>query len=138
MKTLAERFCERHGIPSVSFEEAMLRLCLYPQARVLRNFLHFRQADYFEPDLELVRAAGRLTSAAALPAEIAEYHYHPDNSGRLRREWRLRLSVTRLQKIVNELLQPEAVPGADGGSYAPFDHAQGDVATSPKTIELAH
>lgn len=116
-KTLAESFCGRHGVPTEQFSQAVLTRCLYPQARLLKNPLLLVNADYFEPDLELIHQIGQLTHADDLAAEIAEYNYHPANAGRLRREWKLRLSVTRLQKLVEETFEVEA---ARAGSMAPF------------------
>lgn len=116
-KTLAESYCESHRVPSALFEQTVLSRCLYPPARLLRTVLLLLNADYFEPDLELIRSAGRLTRVGGLATEVAEFNYHPANSGRLRREWKLRLSVTRLQRLVSATLQAES---AGGGSMAPF------------------
>ena len=116
-KTLAESFCGRHGVPTEQFAQAVLTRCLYPQARLLKNPLLLVNADYFEADLELIHQVGQLTHADDLAAEVAEYNYHPANAGRLRREWKLRLSVTRLRKLVEETFEVEA---ARAGSMAPF------------------
>ncbi len=107
-KTLAESFCAHHRVPSELFESAILHRCLYPQARLLKHVLLLLNADYFEADLELIRAAGQLTRASGFAAEVAEYNYHAANSGRLRREWKLRLSVTRLRELVLATLGAEA------------------------------
>ena len=116
-KTLAELFCARHGVPTENFEQAVLTRCLYPQARVLRNLLVLTDAEYFEPDLELIRATGQLTRASGFAAEVSEYNYHAGNSGRLRREWKLRLSVTRLRALVLDTLGAEE---SHAESMAPF------------------
>ena len=117
MKTLAELYCERHRLPSTQFEHAVLRRCLYPQARWLKNLLTFIDARYFEPDLELIRAIGGLTRVNGFAAEVADYNYHAANSGRLRREWKLRLSVTRLRALV---LGTVGEATSAGESLAPF------------------
>ena len=98
----------RHGVATDNFEQAVLTRCLYPQARVLRNLLVLTDAEYFEPDLELIRATGQLTRASGFAAEVSEYNYHAGNSGRLRREWKLRLSVTRLRALVLDTLGADA------------------------------
>lgn len=116
-KTLAESFCDRHGVPTEQFEQAVLTRCLYPQARMLRNILVLLNSDYFEPDLELIHAAGQLTRPNGFAAEVAEYNYHPANSGRLRREWKLRLSVTRLRELMLDTLPVETT---NSESMAPF------------------
>lgn len=116
-QTLAESFCEKYRVPATRFEQAMLSRCLYPPARLLQTLLRAIDTDYFEPDLELIRATGQLTRANGLAAEVAEFNYHPANSGRLRREWKLRLSVTRLQQLVLDTFEADAVGGE---SMAPF------------------
>ena len=118
MKTLAALYCERRHVRPEDFSHHVLLHCLYPWARRLRSLLALRPG-YFEADLELIEATGRLTRAAGFPAEVAEYHYHAANLGRLRREWRLRLSVTRLQQIVDEIFQEQLAPAH---SLAPFEH----------------
>lgn len=120
MKTFAEFYCEHHRVPSDQFESHLLQRCLYPQARWLKNLLSALDADYFAPDLELIRATAQLTRPGGFAAEVAEYNYHSGNSGRLRREWKLRLSVTRLRAIVLELLGEEIIATE---SMAPFEMA---------------
>jgi hypothetical protein len=117
MKTLAEFYCEHHRVPSEQFESHLLQRCLYPRARWLKSVLNALDADYFAPDLELIRATGRLTRPGGFAAEVAEYNYDSGNSGRLRREWKLRLSVTRLRAIVLDLLGEETIATE---SMAPF------------------
>lgn len=119
MKTLAALYCEQRHVRPEDFERHVLDGCLYPWARRLRSLLSLRPG-YFEPDLELIRAVGRLTSTAGFSAEVVEYQYHPGNSGRLRREWKLRASVARLQNLMFATL---SVPGATVGSMTPFDPA---------------
>ena len=128
MKTLAALYCEQRRVRPADFSRHVLRRCLYPGARMFSLPLSLLP-DYFAADLELIEATGRLTRATGFPAEVAEYHYHPANLGRLRRDWRLRLSVTRLQQIVDELL-PDEVPTTD--SLAPFAEARIGVLETPK------
>jgi hypothetical protein len=116
-KTLAELFCARHGVPTENFEQAVLTRCLYPQARMFRNLLVLIDEDFFAPDLELIRATGQLNRSSGFAAEVAEYNYHAGNSGRLRREWKLRLSVTRLRALVLATLGEEE---SYADSMAPF------------------
>ncbi len=116
-KTLAELFYTRHGVPTENFEQAVLTRCLYPQARMFRNLLVLIDEDFFAPDLELIRATGQLNRSSGFAAEVAEYNYHAGNSGRLRREWKLRLSVTRLRALVLETLGEEE---SYAESMAPF------------------
>ena len=119
MKTLAALYCEQRHVRPENFERHVLDVSFYPWARRLRHFLSLCPG-YFEPDLELIRAVGQLTSTAGFSAEVAEYQYHPGNSGRLRREWKLRVSVTRLQDLMFATLP---VPGTTVHSMTPFDAA---------------
>jgi hypothetical protein len=119
-KTLAQSFCESHHVASDQFEQAVLRRCLYPQARLLRPLLQRLNPDYFEADLELIRAAGRLTHSGDFAAEALDYSYHPSNSGRMRREWRMRLSVTRLRALVIETLRESLEEEESGAPFATF------------------
>jgi hypothetical protein len=133
MKTLAALYCEQRHVRPEDFERHVLDVCLYPWARRLRYFLSLRPG-YFEPDLELIRAVGRLTSTTGFSAEVAEYQCHPGNSGRLRRELKLRASVARLQNLMFATL---SVPGATVASMTPFDPAkstaQGNT-TTPRSV----
>ncbi len=117
MKTLAEFYCDRYSVPSEQFERHLLQRCLYPQARMFRNLLTTINPDFFQPDIALIRATGRLTRSAGFAAEVSEYQYDSDNAGRLRREWKLRLSVTRLRAFVIEALGEEP---AYAESTSPF------------------
>jgi hypothetical protein len=133
MKTLAELYCERHRVPTALFDRHILNACLYPQARWFKNILTVLRPDYFEPDLELVRATGLLTRPGGFAAEVSEYSYHSDNAGRLRREWKLRLSVTRLRAIVLDLLGEEPVTVE---SLAPFATIQTDPVAGPALVRV--
>ena len=120
MKTLAALYCEQRHVRPEDFERHVLNVCLYPWARRLRYLLSLR-TGYFDSDLELIRAVGLLTGTAGFAAEVAEYQYHPANSGRLRREWKLRASVARLQDLMFAMLPAR---GATVESMAPFDPAE--------------
>lgn len=128
MKTLAELYCDRHRVPPARFERHLLNTCLYPQARWFKLLFSLFRPDYFEPDLELIRATGQLTRPKGFAAEVSEYNYHADNAGRLRREWKLRLSVTRLRAVVIDVLGEEP---ATTESLAPFATDSTASATEP-------
>ena len=133
MKTLAALYCEQRHVRPEDFSRHVLRRCLYPWARRL-SFLLSLRGDYFAADRELIEATGRLTRAVGFPAEVAEYHYHPANLGRLRREWKLRLSVTRLQQVVDETLPEQSVAAE---SLAPFEHDRAPEKANPSPESFA-
>jgi hypothetical protein len=110
-------------VPTENFEQAVQTRGPYPQARLLRNLLVLLNADYFAADFELICATCQLTRASGFAAEVAEYNYHAGNSGRLRHEWKLSLSVTRLRALVLDTL---AAGKSHAESMAPFA-----AATSP-------
>ena len=116
-QTLVGRFCEKRRVPAARCAPARLSHCLYPWARLLQRLLRAINPEDFEPDLERIRATGRLlTRATDLATAVAEFNYQPANSGRLRREGKLRVSVTRLQPLV---LDPRAADAVGGQSMAP-------------------
>lgn len=116
-KTLAKSFCQKHRGPAAWFIPALLRRRPDRPARLLQPLLRLIDADWFAPDREPIRSAGHLTRANGLAAEVAEFNDHPANSGRLRREWQLRLSLTRLRLLVLGTFAARAV-GAE--SIAPL------------------
>lgn len=128
MNTLAVRYCQLHQIRPEYFTRHLLLRSLYPRARWLHLILE-RIPNYFVPDRELIEAVGRLEDVADFGAEVAEFHYHPANLGRLRRDWHLRVSVTRLQRIVEATLQGET---AAVESRPPFARDAWDSADGPQ------
>ena len=114
MKTLAALCCEQRPVRPDDFERHVLDSCFYPWTHRLRFFPSVCLAC-IEAGLELILAGGRLTSTAEFLAEVAEFQDHPANSGRPRREWKLRVSVTRLQDLAFATLP---VQGATVGRMA--------------------
>jgi hypothetical protein len=100
MATFAEKFCERHGVPSARYVDVMFWRCLHRRAWPVAPLLRWLAPEFFAPDLELVRGLGRMSSAAALNEEIADFYAHPLNRGFAKRRLRLRLSVRRVKREV--------------------------------------
>jgi hypothetical protein len=98
--SFAERYCARHRLPLSRFEDVVLDRCLYPRARLLRGVLTFFRRDYFVPDLELVRGAGRLVRVDDFTSEAVVFWRHPANARWLRRYLRLRISTQCLLQLM--------------------------------------
>ena len=118
MPTLKEKFCSHYGVGSDLYADAMFWRCLHRRALLLVPLIRLCARDYFSPDRELVRGVGRLTSAAGLGEELANFYSNPDNQGFVRRRLRLRVSVGRLSRIVYRLFAEESPPAND--TNAPF------------------
>ncbi len=102
MKTFAELYCARHALPPEGFERAVLRRCLHRRAWLVGLTLRMFAADFFAPDLELVRSVGRLRRNHDFDLEVESFRHHPDNQHWLRRHLRLRISIRRLRRVLRE------------------------------------
>jgi hypothetical protein len=114
MPTFAEVFCQHYQIAPENYERAMFWRCLHRRACLLVPLLRATSSDYFAPDMDLIRAVGRVTHASRLREELADFHSHPFNLSFARRRLRLRVSTTRTTRLVRRLMrsQADAVHGA--------------------------
>ncbi|EIP97234.1 hypothetical protein OpiT1DRAFT_01666 [Opitutaceae bacterium TAV1] len=127
--TFAELYCEDHNIGPDDFEESLVRETLHPVGRLLHPLLRRIGSDFFTPDYDLARAAGRLRRMRDFPMEAWEYGHHPKNSGFLRRVLGARISVGRFRQVMRHTLHSRLakMPGrvaapepACDGTIAPF------------------
>lgn len=112
--TFAELFCEVEGLDLGDYREAVLDRTLYMRARMLRPLLK-SEMHYFSADYEFVEGVGQIRSRDQLEAEIRSYLDHPANTGFRRRHLKLRVSIRRMQDLVNATLRepgPSAAPPA--------------------------
>ncbi|MDD3180993.1 MAG: hypothetical protein PHQ04_11685 [Opitutaceae bacterium] len=100
MKTFAELYCERHGIPLERFEQVVFQRCLYPQARLLYPVLRAWGEDYFAPDSEFVHSVGLLRQTAGFREDVSQFFSRRTNRGLMRGTLRLRMSAGRLKKLI--------------------------------------
>lgn len=119
MATFAEQFCERRGVPPDRYVDAMFWRCLHRRAWPVAPVLRWLAPDFFAPDLELVRGLGRMSSAAALNEEIADFYAHPHNRGFAKRRLRLRLSVRRVKREVYGVFPRQSRSAAAEPTAAP-------------------
>lgn len=97
--TFREQFCARHRVAEADFESALLRLTLYPQARLLRPLLVLLPR-HFDEDLIFVRQVGAIRRADDYLACEAEYIESDGYRGFLHRRLRLRISCRRMRMAV--------------------------------------
>jgi hypothetical protein len=99
-KTFAELYCEQNRLALEDYDRAIVSEALYPHARALHRLFQLVPGDYFHADLEFVRHVGQLTRARDFSWEVSDFHAHPANRRALRRNLKVRLSITRLRHIV--------------------------------------
>ena len=64
-------------------------------------------ADYFEADYSIIHSTGRLYRVRDFAQEVTDYNFHPANRGLLRRLFRIRLSTTKLRRLLKDTLRNE-------------------------------
>lgn len=97
-------YCSRHELPPEQFETAVFHYGLYPHARLLRWLF---DREYFTADLEFIRSVANLRSRRDFSAEATGFHQHPDNRSFLRRVLRLRVSASRIRRLLDEEFEIE-------------------------------
>jgi hypothetical protein len=97
---LAEVFCAQHGVAPERCQHEIFHRTLYPWARLVAPLLNFLNPKHFVPDYEFVQGTARLRSREKLTDEIAYFGGHPGNEGFLRQVLRLRISVRRMERLV--------------------------------------
>lgn len=110
-KTFAELYCEQHDLAREDFDKVVLHDSLYPTARLLQPFLTLLRPSFFSADLDLVRGTALLRRSRDFSAEIADFFYHPENRSVLRRVFKLRVSVSRLRRILYSTLEHPVARG---------------------------
>jgi hypothetical protein len=109
-RSFGELYCAQNAIPREAYEEHVFRRVLYPHTRVLVPLLRLGMPELFSADLDLIRGTAFARRGRDVFQELEEFDYHPANVGTLRRVFRLRVSSTRLQRLVRATLHaaPEA------------------------------
>ena len=104
----SELFCQRYDVSPERYVDAMFWRCLHRRVWPLVPLFRLSAQDYFAADYDLIRAVGQLTTADDLPADLAEFQFHPGNQGFARRQLRLRVSAGRVTRLVREMLPSKA------------------------------
>jgi hypothetical protein len=117
----AQRFCARFNVDPADYRSAVFRQTFYPQARLVFHLVHLVAPDFFAADRVFVDTVGRLTQRRGFAMAADEFVHEPANRRFLRRTLRLRVSVGRMQQLVNSVLSETNAPFvAPGNSPSPF------------------
>ncbi len=100
-------YCRRQGVLPADFPTDMLLKTLYPHARPFFGLLTHLSRDFFRPDYEFIEDVSCMQHARDLGHAVENYVTHPANKTFLRRRLRLRISVRRMLRLVDELLPHE-------------------------------
>jgi len=114
MRTFAERFCARYGVPPEGYAGRVFQLTLYRRTRPLVWLLRLIDPDYFACDYTFIRGVGRLKGLDDLLDEIRYYCGLPGNRGFLRRALRLRVSAARIAGLVETVMNDGQQPSLSG------------------------
>ncbi|MEO7414034.1 MAG: hypothetical protein ABIZ81_11830 [Opitutaceae bacterium] len=119
--TFSEKFCTRRHIPLTDYENEMLRVSLYFPGRLVRLVLN-REASYFAPDREFIRAVGKLPDVHGFDAEVWAYTINPENSRFHRLHLKMRVSAKKIYQQMREILGPDlaTLPGVLVGDVPPI------------------
>ena len=102
MSTFAEMYCARIGCAPREFNRKVFWRTLHWHAVPLAPLL--LHGDHFASDHGLIDACGRATRMQQIYKEIDDHHYHPQNSGWLRRFAHIRVSTRRLRQLAERYL----------------------------------
>ena len=99
-------FCTAFDCLPDDYNEAVLWLCIFPQAVLLARIIWRLIPDYFDYDFEMIQQIKNVTSLEDLQFEINDFYYRHPPAGFLRRQLHIRLSGERLVTIANDLFNP--------------------------------
>jgi len=105
-RRFSESVGARFQLPEGSYVDFMLKRCIHRRAIIFVPFLMVIDRGYFDADIELITAVGRLRSADSLQEEIDAFHIHPDNRSFARRIMCIRISTRRLRREFLSLMTP--------------------------------
>ena len=97
-----ERVCAGWGCAASEYEMFVLKRTLYPFAQILYPLITTLRANFFEPDLQIIRQIARCTAMRDLHAEYASHRQDLRFSQNLfRRMLSLRISGRRLMDFAS-------------------------------------
>lgn len=103
-ETFAHKYCCSQRIPTEDFYRVLLKQCLHPQARFLLPIIHFINPVFFQADFVFLDCISRIRTHEQLIDESHDFRHDRANRTSLRRWFRLRVSIARVQTIVRPLL----------------------------------
>lgn len=117
--TFKQRFIEKSGGRPEDFTRDVLRRALPLHARLLLPAARIFDPAVLAADYDLISDVAQLTSRREFSDSVSTRRFHPANHGFLRKVVGVRVSITRLHRLVYDTMRP---PGGQG-SGAPFPAA---------------
>jgi hypothetical protein len=139
--SFAEHYCRRHGIYHEGFLLVVLQRTLYPHVRPIFSLMLQMHPQLFSADFDFVVALGRTRSYSDFEFAAQAFCEHPANRGFLRRSLRMRISVRRVRRLLNEIYTrkmfviPEEISAGD--SLSPFVRTTESISVRSLTTSLA-
>jgi hypothetical protein len=104
MTCFSELFCARQRVDPARYADTMFWRCLHRRTWPVAGIIKVIARDYFQPDYELIRSVGQLSSTKELRDELANFNFHPGNHGWMRRRLKFRVSGRKLYRVVSDIL----------------------------------
>lgn len=118
-----QRFLEQTGGAPEDYTRMVLDHTLPFHAKTLLPLVRLLDHRTLAADYDLIEDIGQLTSRRDFAHLASARHFHPANQGPLRKVFKFRVSISKLQKLVYRVMRPAS--GDEGDSRTPF------VRTSP-------
>jgi hypothetical protein len=96
--SFAVRFCRHFAIGAARYPEEMLRRSLHRHARLVKPFM---STAAFSADRDFVSCVGQMTRRQDFSGEAVAFHDDPTNRHFWRRYGRVRVSLTRVRRLLN-------------------------------------
>lgn len=103
----ADLYCAHVGIRPEHFVADVYRRTLYPHACWLCFVPALLRANAYTADYDFISEVGEIRSYADYELAVEGFRFHPLNAGWLRRFWRFRISVARMNRLVHAVLRSE-------------------------------
>jgi hypothetical protein len=117
-------FCRHYDVKPENFAREMLKLTVYAHARWTIWIFSYLSGDYLEADYDFIDNVSRIRKFREYEQTVVEFFDHPMNQNNLFRQWFLiRVSSSRLRRLVREVLQTQAGRTGDRSSQAALEHA---------------
>jgi hypothetical protein len=117
-------FCRHYDVKPEDFAKEVLNRTVYTHARLPIWVCAVLSDDYLEADYDFIDNVSRIRKFREYQQTVVEFFDHPKNQNNLFRQWFLiRVSSSRLRRLVREVLQTQAGRTGDRSSQAALEHA---------------
>ena len=106
-QTLRDLFCEEYHCGPNEFEEKAFGMSLRPFTTFAVKLLWKANRRLFDPDLDILRQLGGVTSSRELRAELEMHRHNHPPAGLIRKQLKLRLSGQQLITVAAQLFSRE-------------------------------